>query len=125
MANILIVDDARVMRFHISKLFKELGHNIVAEAKDGQEALELYEQHKPDLVTMDIEMPPAGEVKGGIDALEKILKLNPEAIVIMISSQSDKDNIAIALKRGAKNFLRKPITGDSLRELLAQMGINA
>lgn len=118
MANILVVDDARVMRFHIAKLIKELGHTVIAEAKDGYEALEEYKKNKPDFVTMDVEMPTVNGVEGGIDAVKKLLEIDKEAVVIMISSQTDDDNISDALKNGATNYIRKPITLEKLKNMI-------
>ena len=122
MAKFLVVDDARVMRFHISKLLKELGHTVISEAKDGLEAIQEYEKHQPDIVTMDVEMPPSGEIQGGMDAVKKIREINKDAIVIMISSQTDQDNITLALQKGATNYIRKPITAEKLKELIEHLG---
>lgn len=118
MAKILVVDDAKVMRFHISKLLKELGHTVIAQAKDGYEAIEEYKKERPDFVTMDVEMPPVNGVQNGIDAAEKIVEIDPTAVVIMISSQTDDGHIADALRHGAKNYIRKPITSDKLDQMI-------
>jgi two-component system chemotaxis response regulator CheY len=118
MAKILIVDDARVMRFHIAKLIKELGHTVTAEAKDGHEALEEYKKNRPDFVTMDVEMPAVNGVKGGIDAVKKLLEIDKDAVVIMISSKTGDDNISDALKSGATNYIRKPITLEKLKNMI-------
>lgn len=124
MAKILVVDDAKVMRFHISKLLKEQGHTITGEAKNGLEALEEYKKVKPDFVTMDVEMPPTGGVKGGIHAVEKILEYDEKAIIIMISAQTDNDHVSAAIKRGAKNYIRKPITASKLENMIIHLGFN-
>lgn len=118
MAKILVVDDARVMRFHIAKLIKELGHTVTSEAKDGYEALEEYKREKPDFVTMDVEMPSVNGVKGGIDAVKKLLEIDKDAKVIMISSQTDEESISDALKNGATNYIRKPITLGKLKNMI-------
>lgn len=118
MARILVVDDARVMRFHISKLLKELGHTVTAEAKNGYEAIEEYKKEKPDFVTMDVEMPASNGIGSGIDAVKKLLEVDKDAVVIMVSSQTGEDDISEALKNGATNYIRKPITADKLKQML-------
>jgi len=122
MATVLVVDDARVMRFHITKLLKELGHTVVAEAKDGFEAIEQYKKHKPDFVTMDVEMPTSHNIKGGAHAVKELMAFDEFATIVMISSQTDKDNISKALKYGATNYINKPITSDKLEEMIIHLG---
>jgi len=117
MAKILIVDDAKVMRFYISKLLKELGHEVTAEAKNGYEAIEEYKKEKPDFVTMDVQMPASNGIGGGIDAVAKLLEVDKDAKVIMISAQTHDDDITEALKNGATNYIRKPITTDKLKHM--------
>lgn len=123
MAKVLVVDDARVMRFHITKLLKELGHTVTAEAKDGFEAVEAYKKITPDLVTMDVEMPTSHDIVGGIGAVEELIKLDPNVIIIMISSQTDRDHISEALKKGAKNFINKPITAEKLYNMIKHLDL--
>ena len=122
MANILVVDDAKVMRFHISKLLDELGHTVIAQAKDGYEAIEEFKKGRPDIITMDLEMPTSNNIKGGIGAVEKLIEMDPSLIIIMISSQTDKDNVSAALKKGAKNYINKPITSEKLDEMITHLG---
>ena len=122
MANILIVDDAKVMRFHIKKLLTEMGQNVVGEAKDGFEAIELYKETKPDFVTMDLEMPASNDISNGIEAVKKLLEVDPEAVIVMISSQTDKEKVKEALKNGARNFITKPITTKKLEEIISHLG---
>lgn len=118
MAKILVVDDAKVMRFHISKLLKELGHTVIAEAKNGYEAIEAYKSEKPDYVTLDVEMPTYNNIGGGMHTVKKLLEIDKSAIVIMISSQTHDDDISEALKIGAKNYIRKPITSEKLKSMI-------
>lgn len=122
MAKVLVVDDSRVMRYHIAKLLKELGHTITAEAKDGFEAIQEYKKIKPDFVTMDLEMPTANGVEGGIGAVEELIKIDLSVIIIMISSQTDKDNVKDALTKGAKNYINKPITSEKLDAMIKHLG---
>ena len=123
MANILVVDDTKVMRFYITKLLKELGHTVVAEAKDGFEALEAYKEYKPDLVTMDIEMPASNAILSGVHAVEEIIKFDSLATIIMISSLRNDIHVSEALKNGAKNYIPKPITKEKLEETITHLGL--
>lgn len=118
MAKILIVDDAKVMRFHISKLLKELGHTVTEEAKNGYEAIEAYKKEKPDFVTLDVEMPTYNNVGGGIHTLKKLLEVDKNAVIIMISSQTSDEQMTEALKEGATNYIRKPITSEKLNDMI-------
>ena len=124
MAKILVVDDARVMRFHISKIIKELGHTVTGEAKDGCEALEEYKKEKPDFVTMDVNMPTVGGVHGGIEAVQRIIEHDNKAIIIMVSAQTDDEHVAQAIRQGAKNYLKKPITVDKLKKMMIFLGFH-
>ena len=75
MAKVLVVDDALFMRATMSNLLKKWGLDVVGEASNGREAVELYEQLRPDLVTMDITMP----VMSGIDAVKAIVSQHADA----------------------------------------------
>lgn len=121
MANILIVDDAKIMRAYIKKMLVELGHTVVAEAASGFEAIKHYELSKPDIVTMDITMPPQGGIEDGIDALSKILKIDPKAKIIMVTSHGEQAKVVKAIQAGALNYILKPIKVDKLEEVLKKV----
>lgn len=101
------------MRINLKKIFEELGHTVVAEAGDGNAALEAYEEHSPDLVTMDITMPGMS----GIETVEAMMKRFPSAKIIMVSSHSQKEMVIEAISKGAKHYVLKPIK----HEMIAQM----
>lgn len=102
---ILIVDDASFMRTVLKDIIKSNGLAAeILEAADGVEAVKLYQQAKPDLVTMDINMPRAD----GILALRAILKINPKAKVVMITSVEEKHTVQDAMRLGARDFIVKP-----------------
>ena len=109
--NILIVDDSNVVRTIMRSVFEKLGHNIVAEANNGKEAIELFFEHSPDLITMDIAMPGMN----GVDAIEKIKKVNKKVKVIMITAHGQKDLVVDAIKKGASNYILKPITAEKIK----------
>lgn len=110
MATILIADDAAFMRMRCSQLVRELGHEVL-EANDGVEAVELYKQHKPDAVLMDITMP----VMDGMEALKEILELDPQAKIAMVTAMGQQQVIMEAIKMGAKDFVVKPFDVDRIQ----------
>lgn len=102
--SVLIVDDSPVMRQMLNKLFQSQGFNVVGQAADGEEALAMFEKHRPELTTLDIVMPKMR----GTEVLEIILKKYPESNVIMASSVSDARTVMHCLKIGAKQYIVKP-----------------
>ena len=100
----MIVDDAAMVRLRLKELLEKAGHQVVAEAKTGIEAFEMFKEFKPDVVTMDITMPEMD----GIEALKSIFGHTPTAKVVIISAVGQKKQIIEAIKIGAKEFLVKP-----------------
>ncbi len=111
---ILIVDDAKFMRLMIKRALQKLGFYNMYEAGSILEAMPLYQQIRPDLVTMDITMP--GD--SGIDGLTMIKKINPDAKVIMISAVSTRENIVKAFSLGAVYFVSKPFEEEKFNAVL-------
>jgi two-component system chemotaxis response regulator CheY len=120
MANVLIVDDAAFMRAVLKKIVCQAGHQVIAEAGTGDEALDRYQQLKPDLVLLDIVMPPGPRAKDGIEALKQIMAQNPAARVVMCSSMGQQALIAEALNSGAKDFVMKPFKPEKVMEALSK-----
>lgn len=114
MARILVVDDSPVMRRSISVILKNGGHEIVAEASNGMQALSEYETSSPDLVTMDITMP----MMDGIESVKKIINKFPEAKIVMISALGHKDRVFEAIKSGAKHYIIKPFAKEKVLEVI-------
>ncbi len=108
MANILIVDDSKFTRKMLSDILTEKGHQIVGEAENAEEAVELYERLKPDLVTLDIIMP---EVEGtdAISALKAMIRVNPKARVVIVSAMGQQEVVEECIQAGARDFIVKPI----------------
>jgi len=103
----LIVDDALIMR-HRLRTILEKEFEIVAEASNGQEAINLYGSLKPDFLTLDISMPEMN----GMDALKNILAAYPFARVVIVSAVGQKQIVFEALSLGAKDFIVKPFEPD-------------
>jgi len=102
---ILVADDASFMRTVLKDILRSNGlASDIIEAPDGVEAVRQYIQHKPDLVTMDVNMPKAD----GIQALKGIMKINPTAKVIMVTSVEQKHIVQDAMKSGARDYIIKP-----------------
>lgn len=109
---IMVVDDSRVIYAEMTKMLEGSDFEIAAYCRNGEEALEQYERTMPDLVTLDIVMP-------GMDGLETCEALRnkwPDANVFMVSSMAYGDIIDQAAALGAKGFLFKPFTQQSLLE---------
>lgn len=104
MARILIVDDAKFMRITLTNILKKANHEIVGEAENGREAVRLYRELKPDLVTMDITMPEMS----GLDAVKEIKRDYKDAKIIMCSAMGQQKMVVDAIEAGAKDFIVKP-----------------
>ena len=101
---LLITDDAVIMRTIIGDTARDAGWEVVGEAKNGQQAIELYKHLRPDVVTLDLVMPEFD----GIHALRGILAFDPEATVLVISALDQKAVLQNAFRHGATDFLVKP-----------------
>ncbi|RKX50649.1 MAG: two-component system response regulator [Thermotogae bacterium] len=112
MAKVLIVDDAAFMRMLVKKIITQAGHQVVGEAGNGKEAVEKYKELKPDLVTMDIVMPEMD----GISAVKEIMKIDPNAKIIMITAVGQEAKVMEALKSGAKGYIVKPFQAPKVIE---------
>jgi two-component system chemotaxis response regulator CheY len=107
MARVLVVDDALFMRRMLSDILKKEGIEICGEAENGKDALDKYQQLKPDLVTMDIVMPKIEEIDG-IGAVKEIIRVDPQAKIIMVSAMGQHSLVVEAIQAGAKDFVTKP-----------------
>lgn len=104
MRKIMIVDDSLIIRVNLKKMLEKHGYEVVAEAANGQEAVEKYAKFHPDLVTMDITMP----VLDGISAMQEILLIDSNACVVMISALGQETKIIDAINKGARHYIVKP-----------------
>ena len=114
MAKIMIVDDAAFMRQMLKDILQMGGHIVIAEASSGEEAVRLYKQTKPDLVTMDITMP----VMDGVEAVANIKSFDPNAKVIMCSAMGQQAMVLKAIMAGAKDFIVKPFQKERVLEAI-------
>ena len=117
MATILIVDDAAFMRMMIKDILVNAGLQVIGEAENGLQAVEKYQELKPDLVTMDITMPELD----GIQALKRIREIDPGANVIMCSAMGQQALVLEAIQSGAKDFIVKPFQKERVVETIHQL----
>ena len=117
MAKFLIVDDAVFMRTILKANLTQAGHEIVAEASNGVEAVEAFKQTHPDIVTLDITMPQMD----GLEALKQIMSIDPTAKVIMVSAMGQQIMVIDAIKSGAKDFIVKPFQAKRVLEVVNKL----
>lgn len=114
---VLIVDDAAFMRNMLKGILAKNGYEVVGEASNGLEAIQMYAKLKPDVVTMDMTMPELS----GTDALKEIVKQYPDAKVIMCSAMGQQILVVEAIRAGAKDFIVKPFSEDRVVEALSRL----
>jgi response regulator NasT len=104
---ILIAEDESLIRLDLIEMLREAGYEIVAEAKNGEEAISLAREHRPDLAILDVKMP----VLDGISAAESIIEIAP---VLMLTAFSQRELVERAREAGAMAYVVKPFTIDDL-----------
>jgi CheY-like chemotaxis protein len=114
--SILLVDDEAHIRKFISLLLRHLGIAKIFEAKNGKEALEVYQRESPDLVMLDVNMP----VMDGIETLRALKQLNPDAVIVMLTSLANRQTIDEAVALGAANYIRKDAPPEDIGRALAE-----
>ncbi len=115
---VILADDHTLVRAGIRTLLEKLpGVEVVGEAHDGREALQLVKQHLPDVVLMDISMPGLN----GLDAAERMTKEFPEVRVIMLSMHNNEEYYLRALKAGVTGYLLKKAATNELSAALQRV----
>jgi DNA-binding NtrC family response regulator len=107
--SVLICDDEEIMRDVLETILTTAGYRVEL-AKKGEEALEMYSQRPSDVVLMDVSMPGIG----GLTALEEMLKVDPDAVIIMITAYATFDTAISAWEKGAHGVIRKPFQNDQI-----------
>lgn len=118
---ILVVDDSSFMRNSLKTMLEKLGYSVVGTAENGIEAVAKFRDLKPDVVTLDIIMPQMGGVQG----LKLLKSVNPNAVVVMVSSMADRDSITECLKAGATHYLLKPFDEAKVAEVMKRIAADA
>ncbi len=106
----MVVDDSRLVRVQLEDVLEGTDYEVAAYCRSGEDAIEQYAAVKPDLVTMDIIM----RGMDGLDAAEIILKNNPDARIVMVSSLAYGDTFDRAKAIGARGFVEKPFHQEQL-----------
>ncbi|MSU51829.1 MAG: response regulator [Opitutaceae bacterium] len=111
---VLVVDDEAHIRKFVSLLVKSLGEPVVLEASNGEEALQVYEREKPDLVLLDVNMPRID----GFQTLRSLKLADPDCKVVMLTSLVNRQTVEECLHLGAVAYLRKD---NPLAEMMVQL----
>lgn len=111
---ILICDDSILTRKQLKDVFHSIGCFNCVEASNGKMAVDMYKEHQPDIVFLDIIMPELD----GIEAVKQIISYNPDACIIMVSSVGTQAHIKNAIEEGAKDFVQKPFTVHQIISIL-------
>ena len=115
---ILIVDDAQFTRNMLKNIINKSDYaEVIGEASNGEEAISMYKKLKPDLTTMDLVMP----IRGGIESTEDILKMDPNAIIVVVSALGQEALVLEAAKKGAKDFIQKPFKPQQILEVIERI----
>lgn len=115
-AKILIADDEEGIRQIISEVLFESGFSSIDTARDGQEAIDMFNREKHNTIILDIKMPNVQ----GVDVLRHIKALSPDSEVIIISGAADKDSAIAAVRLGAYDYIEKPFEVDVLTHIVVK-----
>ena len=110
----LLVDDHALFRDGVASLLLAWGHEVVGQASDGGEAIELVESTAPDVVLMDVRMPRVS----GLEATAEIKARHPEVAIVMLTVSEDEADLFRAIKAGAQGYLLKNLEAPQLRSML-------
>ena len=118
---VILVDDHRILRHGLRSLLeKERDMEVVAEAANGREAVQLVRELRPDVIVMDLSMPDLN----GIEATRQVLEENPDVKVLALSMHSDKRFVAGVLGAGASGYLLKDCAPDELVRAIHSVAVN-
>ncbi|MFI5350475.1 MAG: response regulator [Elusimicrobiota bacterium] len=115
----LVVDDNEAVRMILTDLLMDLGHQVVGEAEDFDSALEAFEKHKPDMMTLDLSLSAVGG-GDGLSVLKALRQKHPDAKIIVVSGNSQKKVYEQLEKDGAAAFISKPIKEEELTSAIAR-----
>ncbi|HPN30210.1 MAG TPA: response regulator [bacterium] len=110
----LVTDDSQFMRKQVVRIVQQIGGEVAAEAENGEQAVEMYQTHQPDLVTMDITMP----ILNGVEALRKIIEIDKNALVVMVTAIGHETIVKQAIMLGSKHFVVKPFKPTDVSQTL-------
>jgi len=116
---VLLADSSVFVRILLANGLETLGFEVVAVAKSGQEALDMYAQHRPDIALVDLKLDNAG----GIEVIRALVRNNPLAVVALMipENMDDPEVIVEAVRAGAKAYIKKPTSGEEMKKRLANL----
>ena len=119
MANwrVMTVDDSAAILTIIAAYLEDSEFEVIAAERDGVMAVERFAQERPDIVLLDLIMP--GQT--GVETLERILAIDPDAFVVIVSSLGTEDAVHECLTSGARSFLQKPFTRDDFIDFMRDL----
>lgn len=120
MFKLLIVDDSNIIRNRIERCLTGADIEIVGTAANGEEAMALFNQYQPDLITMDLTMPKMD----GLECIQKIVSQGTGTSILVVSALSDKLTALKALEYGARGFISKPFSEEDLNQALQKLITN-
>ncbi len=112
--SILVCDDSILARKSLCGILNNFGFTKISEVSNGEDCVNFCKENKPDIVLLDIVMP----VKDGVTATSEIIGINPDTVIIIVSSVGTQTHIKEAIKAGARDFIQKPIDEDLLKQVL-------
>ncbi len=117
MHRLMIVDDSKLIRQRIAREYDADTFELIGTAENGADAIDLFEQSSPDVVTMDLTMPKLD----GIDCIEQLISRDPSTKILVISALNDTSIGIEALEKGAMGFITKPFSGADLKAALKEI----
>jgi two-component system chemotaxis response regulator CheY len=114
---LMIVDDSNIIRRRIERSQQIDRLEVVGAAANGRDAVDLFRRTQPDVVTMDLTMPEMD----GIECVEKLVAINPDVLILVVSALADKATAVEAIEKGANGFLCKPFTDRQLNDALEEL----
>ncbi len=111
---VMIVDDSLITLKRMEVMLQEMGHEIAYQARTGREAVSAYPTIRPEMVTMDITMPDMD----GIEATQRIMKIDPKALIVMVTSHGQEQMVMDAIGAGAKGYVLKPVAPEKLEQVI-------
>ncbi len=113
---ILLVDDEPHIRKYVGLILRQLGAPTLVEASNGEEGVAAYLRENPDLVLLDVNMP----IMDGIETLKKLKEIDPECVVVMLTSLANRQTIEQTIALGAANYIRKDTSKEEISKSLAE-----
>lgn len=113
---ILVVDDEAHIRKYVGLIARSLGAAHVIEAANGEEAIAAYQREQPDLVLLDVNMPQID----GIETLKRLKAVDPDCVVVMLTSLANRHTVEQTADLGAANYIRKDTPKDEITKALAE-----